>query len=459
MTIHKLYIFLIVLSIFLSSCQVSAKIRGREDEKQKETQTKILSNGSILPLVGVGVGNLAHNQIPSTVQDFIQKGGRLIDTARASRNEHIISKAIDQAFQDTSSVSSAKNGNRVIHVVTKVWYTHLGYERTKFSIEESLKDLSVGNQDIDVRVHLLLHWPRCNDDIEWMNCKQEEELLAPSIKSLGPPPHLNYNAWKDSWKAMEEAYEKSQEQKRSGRGKMKQALIESIGVTNFEMEDMRALLSESNIKPHLYQGNVWKVIHDPKIMDLLEQHNVTFQAYNVMNGVIGQHDSAPNAYTILTSMGGELMQMDTTIKRKITASMVVNAWLVQQGISIIPRASSSHHKIENLPSSIEFVPQLNEEQNQQIAKAVSALMRGQDVTVSATFQNDSQRHVQLHWIDGRNGEEFPVTEMVAPNSKASIQSHPGHKFVAYDGKKIFRQEFTVTASYGQTQHFTVQEEL
>ncbi|GFH50123.1 hypothetical protein CTEN210_06599 [Chaetoceros tenuissimus] len=451
MNIYKLCIC-IVFSALLSSCQVSAKIRGREDEKQRKTQTKILSNGSILPLVGVGVGNLAHDQIPSTVENFIQKGGRLIDTARASRNEHIISKAIGQA-------SSSASGDRVIHVVTKVWYTHLGYERTKYSIEESLKDLSVGNQDMDVQVHLLLHWPRCNDEIEWMNCKQEEEQLSPSIKSLGPPPHLNYNAWKESWKAMEEAYEKSQELKRSEKGKMKQVLIESIGVSNFEMEDMRALLSESSIKPHLYQGNVWKVVHDPKLMDLLERYNVTFQAYNVMNGVIGQHDSAPNAYTILSSIGGTLMQMDTTIKRKITASMVVNAWLVQQGISIIPRASSSHHKDENLPSSIEIVPQLNEEQNQQIVKAVSALMRGQDVTVSATFQNDSQRHVQLHWIDGRNGEEFPVTEMVAPNSKASIQSHPGHKFVAYDGKKIFRQEFTVTASYGKEQHFTVQEEL
>jgi diketogulonate reductase-like aldo/keto reductase len=56
-----------------------------------------------------------------------------------------------------------------VKILTKVWYTHLGYERTKHSVYQSLTNL--GRDSIDI---VILHWPRCNDEIEWMNCDAEE---------------------------------------------------------------------------------------------------------------------------------------------------------------------------------------------------------------------------------------------------------------------------------------------
>merc|ERR1712071_284437 len=112
----------------------------------------------------------------------------LIDTSRESRNEKLIANLLD---------STGRIGNT--HVITKVWYTHLGYERTKISVEESLKDLAPFKN-----VHVLLHWARCDERIEWMKCEAEENALPTYVKEAGPSPMLNPSgknaAWKGSWR-------------------------------------------------------------------------------------------------------------------------------------------------------------------------------------------------------------------------------------------------------------------
>ena len=105
-----------------------------------------LSNDYQLPLVGFGIGNLQHDRIEGAVKEVVSQGVALIDTAAASRNEHILRSAL-------------VDGGAEVQVLTKVWYTHLGYERTLLSVQESADKL--GKQP-DI---VILHWPRCNDAI------------------------------------------------------------------------------------------------------------------------------------------------------------------------------------------------------------------------------------------------------------------------------------------------------
>lgn len=166
-----------------------------------------LTSGSSIPLLGMGIGNLPHEEITQVIHNQLDAGVRLIDTAHASNNEHILAEAV--ASYDVRG-GALRGGGGVgldpIHVVTKVWYTHLGYERTKISVEESLANLQLSSSGShrQIFVHMLLHWPRCNNDIPWMNCEEEEMNLPQRIKDAGPPPHLNKeNAFIDSWKALE----------------------------------------------------------------------------------------------------------------------------------------------------------------------------------------------------------------------------------------------------------------
>ena len=175
----------------------------------------LLKSGVSIPLVGMGIGNLAHGEIPRAVRDQLASGVRLIDTAHASNNERILADAISDFDRSSGggrggslrSGGGDGNGNDddPIHVVTKVWYTHLGYERTKLSVAESLRELQLpAGSSRRILVHLLLHWPRCNDAISWMHCEEEEEKLPQSVKDAGPPPHSDMdNAFKESWRALE----------------------------------------------------------------------------------------------------------------------------------------------------------------------------------------------------------------------------------------------------------------
>jgi len=57
--------------------------------------------------------------------------------------------------------------------------------------------------------------------------------------------------------------------------------IASIGVSNFSIEDMRRVLENARISPHIYQGDAWLVFHDPDLSGLLAEHQIFFQAYSV----------------------------------------------------------------------------------------------------------------------------------------------------------------------------------
>lgn len=445
---------------------------GSSPASDKLTSTK-LSNGIIIPLVGLGIGNLPHEQIPSVVHNSLQPDVdiRLVDTAHASRNEGILAKAIVDS--DTSRQAGANNNKRTrgssgnnienpppIHVVTKVWYTHLGYERTKRSVEESLKALQAVNTR-QVYVHMLLHWPRCNDDIPWMNCDEEENNLPQYVKDVGPAPHLEIYAWKDSWKALEELYVEHSHRKKTGKTK---PILASIGVSNFELEDMTELLEIAKISPHLYQGNSWKVFHDPYLMTLLRDNNVFFQAYGVMNGILHRMDESPVAFNMLSDISRELASSvdasegyESQSTHVITEATVLLAHLVNSDIGVIPRASSSAHQHENSPSSLsKVIPHLTATHIQQLQKAVPALMKGETLNASISFSNSLPGPIQIHWIHPETKEEMLVAHTVHSGQVEVIQSHPGHRFVAYDTEREVRKEVVVDVGYGERQHYSVE---
>ena len=213
---HPLTLFaslLVASYVDVGNCQPGAAEHPANAPDEHLASDFLLISGVSMPLVGMGIGNLAHGSIPRAVRDQLASGVRLIDTAHASNNERILADAISDFDRSGGGGGSLRSGGRgddsndddPIHVVTKVWYTHLGYERTKLSVMESLRELQLpAGSARRILVHLLLHWPRCNDAISWMHCEVEEEELPQSVKDAGPPPHLDKdNAFKESWRALE----------------------------------------------------------------------------------------------------------------------------------------------------------------------------------------------------------------------------------------------------------------
>merc|ERR1719271_59706 len=116
-----------------------------------------------MDLIGIGVGNLAHDAVEGIVLAAVESGLTWIDTAHKSENEHLIRRGL--------------SGHRA-QVLTKVWYTHLGARRTRIALEDSMGDL--GSPTLNA---VLLHWPRCRQDIPWMKCAAEERRLPVSVQT------------------------------------------------------------------------------------------------------------------------------------------------------------------------------------------------------------------------------------------------------------------------------------
>ena len=79
--------------------QALALLGARADISPDGT-SYVLTNGRTLPLVGFGVGNLPHEQLPSVVAAAVSSGGRFVDTAGASRNERALVAAIGASGVD-----------------------------------------------------------------------------------------------------------------------------------------------------------------------------------------------------------------------------------------------------------------------------------------------------------------------------------------------------------------------
>ena len=350
------------------------------------------------------------------------------DTAMASNNEHLLQETLRRL----------EKGGEVL-VMTKVWYTHLGYGRTKIAVEESLRNLGSGT-----RVAMLLHWPRCRDDVEWMRCSEEEEDVELRYKRAGPAPHLDReDAWVGSWRALEEFY--------------KQGRLAAIGVSNFDAADLSRLLRTCDVKPHVLQGNVWSALFDPQLMTLVQDHAIRFVAYNVMNGVVARGAAAPSAFAKLS---------DLAARRGADVAQLVLKALHQRGIATIPRASTDAHLAANAPRRVlAETPGLDPLDIGSAEKYMRALLSGNDVDgpnkqdaaattpVVATFRNSVDKDaVQVFWQNDQTGEKVPVTSDIRPGEAERLQTHPGHTFLAYQGA-TFLKSFTVTAPRGGWQEF------
>ncbi|KAL3923075.1 MAG: hypothetical protein SGILL_001858, partial [Bacillariaceae sp.] len=341
-----------------------------------------------------------------------------------------------------------------VHVVTKIWYTYLGYARTKLAVEDILKDMQDAIQDpsVDLKITLLLHWPRCYDNISWMECEKEEEQLPARVKQAGPAPHLDKkNAWKESWKALEDVYNSAD-----------YPAIAAIGVSNFEGADMRELLlpekTTARTLPHVTQINVWHLANNPDLVALYKNSGTHIQVYNVMNGIVGNIHDNTKAHHHLLMIANQLEEQAAADvdnsggdNLQVHASQVILKWLVQSDFSIIPRTSNTDRLLDNSAVALMKIPDMNEEQLGIVRRCIVALINNQDLKDDVLLKvrfHAKKEDMFVYWVSGDDGQEKQVG-YVRAGDMLEQSTYPGHQFKVYHAQDPDQyQSYAIRGKYG-----------
>lgn len=231
-----------------------------------------LSNDIEIPAIGFGTWQIEDGEkVIQAVLTAINDGYRHIDTAFIYQNEKGIGQAIKQ--------SAIKR--KELFITTKVWNTDRGYEQTLKAFEISLHNLQLDYIDL-----YLIHWPANPRQFE--NWKQ-----------------INT----ETWKALEKLY--------------KDGKVKAIGVCNFMVNHLEALLETSEIKPMINQIEFHPGHTQDGVISFCKDNDILVEAWSP----IGQGKILNN----------ELLQ-SIAKKHDVNVGQLCIQFALQQGILPLPKS-------------------------------------------------------------------------------------------------------------------------
>lgn len=231
-----------------------------------------LNNTIEIPAIGFGTWQIEDGEkVINAVLNAIDEGYRHIDTAFFYHNE----KGIGQAIKQTNV-----NRNQLF-ITTKVWNTDRGYEQTLKAFETSLQNLQLDYIDL-----YLIHWPA--------NAIQFED-------------------WKEinaqTWKALEKLY--------------KDGKVKAIGVCNFMVNHLEALLETCEIKPMVNQIEFHPGHTQSEVVAFCKQNDILVEGWSP----IGQ---------------GKILDNDLLLsiakKYQVNVGQLCIQFALQQGILPLPKS-------------------------------------------------------------------------------------------------------------------------
>ncbi|XP_054157612.1 9,11-endoperoxide prostaglandin H2 reductase-like [Oppia nitens] len=231
-------------------------------------QTLRLNTGYEMPILGLGTFRATGDSCYKSVIEALKVGFRHIDTASDYNNEEQVGRALADA------INSGIVKREDVFVTTKVWPQKADARKKALdSIHESMKKMNLTYIDL-----VLVHFP--------------------------------WDQYVESYRGCEDAFH--------------QKLVRSIGVSNFNEQNLDILLKEATVRPANNQ-----VLLNPKavgtgIIDYCKKADITVTAYSPL----GTGSLVKDAK--LVGIGQ---------KHNKSAAQVMIRWEIQRGVCVIPKAT------------------------------------------------------------------------------------------------------------------------
>ena len=235
-----------------------------------EQMTLTLTGDVVMPMAGIGTFLLSPDEAEASCVSALAGGCRLIDTANAYVNERAVGRAMKR--------SGLKREE--IFLETKLWPSF--YEQAD-AVEKTLERLDTTYIDL-----LLIHQPAGN-----------------------------YVA---GYRLMEKAY--------------KEGKVRAIGLSNFNMEQIKEILSICEVKPAILQTEVHPYFQEKELKKFLTSQGMAIQAWYPL----GHGDKALIEEPVFSKLAQKYGKSN---------AQIILRWHIQSGNIVIPGSKNPAHIKDN----------------------------------------------------------------------------------------------------------------
>lgn len=237
-------------------------------------------NGNTMPQLGLGVFRVENDDTAKdAVKHAIINGYRSIDAALVYGNEEMVGRGIQEGM-DAADIQRED-----LFITSKLWFDSFGKDNVEQGYQTSIDNLGLDYLDL-----YLIHWPGT-----------DESVMI------------------ETWKGMEALYE-------SGK-------VKNIGVSNFNIEHLEVLKSQTSIKPVINQVEFHPYFTQQELRTYLDTESIYMESWSPLMNAEILTDETINA--IAAEIG------------KSPAQVVIR-WNIEHGVVTIPKSITPHRIEENI---------------------------------------------------------------------------------------------------------------
>lgn len=246
-----------------------------------------LGNGVEMPVIGFGSAKIEEGEFPRVIHDALDEGYRYFDAAFEYGNEDKVGKALREG-----NVSREE-----LFIATKLPAMDLGYDKTLRAFDTSCKNMGLDYLDLYV-----IHFPL-----------------------------LDYDAFCESWKAMEKIY--------------KEGRARAIGVSGFFEVHLERILQICEITPHVNMLECNPFITEEACRDYCLSKGIHIISWFILGGPTVPLKSFVRKDT------ARLLENETLVSiaknRGRTPAQIAVRWAIQNGMTALYKSSKRERMREN----------------------------------------------------------------------------------------------------------------
>jgi len=262
-----------------------------------------LNNGQLMPLLGLGTWKSKPGQVEAAVSHALKSGYRHLDCAACYGNEAEVGAGLK---------SSGVNREEVF-ITSKLWNNKHHPEDVEAACRKTLSDLGIEYLDL-----YLIHWPVAFQRGDVAFPKNEDGTVRYDV-DIHPTT---------TWLAMEKLVEKG--------------LVRSIGVSNFNSEQILDILAKGSIVPVTNQVESHPYLTQANLLQFCKERGILLTAYSPL-GSPDRPWASPEDPQLLEDP--KIVAVAERLGK--TPAQVVIRWQVQRGVIVIPKSVTPARIQEN----------------------------------------------------------------------------------------------------------------